>query len=100
VTPIDPNRKRQQRQYIGVRGWPPLWFCFGVGSKSTPRATPKVGILIGLPVISVLLYVAIRWGRRSSDHQNIAESPAFGVGYPTAPIPICAGQRFTLMHLL
>jgi hypothetical protein len=62
-TPVDPDRKRQQRQYV-VFGWVAAGVILLLAWLQLQHGAARaIGLVIGLPIIAVLLFVAIRWGR-------------------------------------
>ncbi len=62
-TPLDPDRKRRQRQYIAF-AWVAAVVILLLAWLQNQHGTDQiVGLVIGLPIIAVLLLIAVRFGR-------------------------------------
>jgi chromate transport protein ChrA len=61
---MDPDRKRQQRQYIAFAWVAAVVILLLAWLQSQHGTAQTVGLVIGLPIIAILLLIAIRFGRR------------------------------------
>lgn len=60
---MDPDRHRQQRQFIGF-AWVAAVVILILAWMQLQHGTLRtLGLIIGLPIISVLLVITFRWGR-------------------------------------
>lgn len=61
---MDPDRKRQQWQYIAFAWVAAVVILLLAWLQSQHGTAQTVGLVIGLPIIAILLLIAIRFGRR------------------------------------
>ena len=61
-TPLEPDRKRRQRQYIAFAWVALVVILLLAWLQNQHGSAQRVGLVIGLPIIAILLLVAIRFG--------------------------------------
>ena len=60
---MDPERARRQRQYVAFAWVAAVVILLLAWMQIQHGIVRAIGLIIGLPIITILLVLAIRWGR-------------------------------------